>query len=93
MKRNVDTKEITFKNDAEFYDFAVVQADKFERSESGILVLTWDFTYNYLKAVEEGYKFIITDKNSQVVKHQAACYRTVCKPVEVYAPEYSGIKH
>lgn len=93
MERNTDTKEITFKNDLEFSDFAIVQADTFERSESGVLIHSWDFSNDYEKALEEGYRFIISDPNSQVVKHQAVCYRTVCRPVEVYAPEYSGRKH
>ncbi len=72
---------IYFANDQEFYDFAVNPMDVFNRMEGGTLYHDWNFTSTYEKALEEGKIFVIEDPNSQVVKHQCAVYRTVCKPV------------
>lgn len=80
MRREGNT--IYFKDDQEFTDFAVKQQDVFSRTESGMLYHDWNFTSAYEKAVEEGKKFVIEDPNSQIVKHQCAVYRTICKPVE-----------
>lgn len=80
---------ITFEDDNEFYDWAVSQYDVFERTESGILTVTWNFTSSYDKAVSNGTRLVITDPKSQILKHQAVTYRTVTRPVEVHGSEYS----
>ena len=88
---NTDEKNntITFEDDNEFYDWAVSPFDVFERSESGTLMSTWNFTSSYEKAVERGTKLIINDPKSSVVKHQAVTFRTVTRPVEVSGRQYS----
>ncbi len=80
MRREGNT--IYFANDQEFYDFAVSPFDVFQRMEGGTLFHDWNFTPAYEDALSEGKEFVIEDPNSQVVKHQCAVYRTVCKPVE-----------
>jgi hypothetical protein len=80
MRREGNT--IYFANDQEFYDFAVSPFDVFRRMEGGTLFYDWNFTPAYEGALAEGKEFVIEDPNSQVVKHQCAVYRTVCKQVE-----------
>jgi hypothetical protein len=81
MKR--EDNKIIFRDDNEFYDFAVSQHDVFNRTDGGILYHDWNFTSSYEKAVADGTVLVIEDPNSQVVKNQCACFRTICKPVEV----------
>lgn len=91
MKRDTKNNTITFSNDQDFFDFAVVQEMVFERSEMGTLLQTWNFTHAYNQAIEEGTKLVISDPNSQVVKHRAVTYRAVTRPVEnVCGPKYTG---
>lgn len=89
MVTDEKNNKITFDNDDEFYDWAVSKFDVFERTESGTLVVTWNFTSLYEKALEKGTKLIINDPKSLVVKHQAATFRAVTRPVEVSGREYS----
>ena len=93
MKRDEERKKIVFKDDGEFYDFAVKESDSIVRTENGTLMFTWEFTSSYDKALADGYILEIEDPNSQVVKNRVACYRTVCRPVEVQPAEYRGLKH
>lgn len=78
----LDGNTIFFKDDQEFYDFAVNKRDIFSRTDTGILYHDWDFTELYEKNLADGRQFVIEDPESQVVKHQCAVFRTVCKPVE-----------
>lgn len=75
-------KKLTFKNDDEFFDFAVNPVDVFERTNEGILYHTWNFSDRYNKAVEDGVEFVIEDENSLIAKRKSVCFRTICKPVE-----------
>ena len=92
MRYDKENNTITFADDNEFYDWAVVPYDVFERTENGTLIYTWNFTSAYEKAVEEGTKLIIDDQNSQVVKHQSVTHRTVTRPVEVLPRQYERRK-
>lgn len=88
MRTDENKNTVTLENDAEFYDWAVVQEPVVERTDSGIPYVTWNFTKAYDKAVDEGTKIVILDKDSKVVKHQAATFCAVTRPVDnVCGPE------
>lgn len=92
MRYDKENNTITFADDNEFYNWAVLPFDVFKRTEKGTLIFTWNFTSSYEKAVDEGTKFVIDDPNSQIVKHQAVTYRTVTRPVEVHSRQYKSRK-
>lgn len=76
---------IFFTDDEEFYSFAV-DPRLVVRQGKVCLYTDFDFTPQYVKAVEDGKKFVIMDENSQIEKHNAVSYRTITKCVSNLEP-------
>ena len=88
MKRDTENNTITFDNDREFLDWAVIQNNLVTRSDKGTLYIDFDFTPDYEKSVKNGTELIITDPSSEIHKHQAVTFRTVTRPVKVSSPRF-----
>ena len=72
---------IIFENDDEFFDWCVNPNLVFKKSESGVTYFTWEFTSEYLNALNEGRIFTIKDSDC-ICKRQAISFHTVTKEVE-----------
>jgi hypothetical protein len=77
---------IYFENDDEFYKFAVVpelivKKGYVEHLGKEVFYTDFDFTNNYIDAVNSGKSFVIKDPDSKVYKHKSVSFRTECKPV------------
>lgn len=82
-----------FKNDDEFYNFCVIPSlvvkDSNVEIDGRTLCYTdFEFTKEYLDAVNKKTMFFINDPNSSIVKNQCVSYRTITKPVaNIYTVE------
>lgn len=87
MKVINDKKLIVFENDDEFYNWVIVP--KLNTIQCGSIIYTdVDYTYDYLDKVRRGFMFVIKDKKSTIIKHQAVSYRTITKKVQNLKPYY-----
>ena len=84
MRRDKTANTITFDNDQEFTDWAVVQSTVVSRTETGIAYTDFDMTDDYYKSLEEGTRLYIIDPASQIVKHQCVTFHSDSHPVQVY---------
>lgn len=89
MLKLVDIKDpdiIYFNNDDEFYNFAVVpelvvKKGYVEHLDRDVYYTDFNFTNNYIDAINAGKSFVIKDPDSKIFKHQSVSFRTECKPV------------
>lgn len=70
---------ILFESDDEFSDFCIAPYAIVKRSERGDLDYEGEFSEMYLKAIEEGKKFVIKDKESKVYKRSSVSGRVFAK--------------
>lgn len=75
-------KYLVFDNDAEFEDFAIDTTLRVHKGKGGYWY-DWDFTPMYIKELDNGTKFVITDPASCIRKRGCVSYHCVCKPVEL----------
>ena len=68
-----------FENDDEFADFCIAPYAIVKRSERGYLYYEGEFSEMYLKAIEEGKKFVIKDEDSKVYKRSSVSGRVFAK--------------
>lgn len=72
---------IYFDNDNDFFDYAVNPALIANQSDSGNVFYDFNFTDEYLNAVNNGMSFMIKDRLSKIYKHNCVSYKTLSKPV------------
>lgn len=82
-----DNKNIMyFDSDQDFYDFCVVPSLRPDmRMVDGVMIpkyFTFDLSYRYNDALQNGVYFCIKDPNSQIYKHGAVSYRTITKKID-----------
>lgn len=76
---------IVFKNDEEFYKWCI-DPELYIKEGKSCSYTTWDFSYDYKKALREGKKFAIYTNDSRVLKNGDISYRTITKKVENVVP-------
>lgn len=81
MKVNKDKKYVLFDDDKEFIEWCVDASIKI-RQDGDIISSYFDFTPQYDEWVKSGYHFIITDKQSQIYKHQAVTVKVLTRKVQ-----------
>ena len=72
---------IYFDNDNDFFDYAVNPACIANQSDNGQIYYDFNFTDEYLDAINKGMYFMIKDKLSKIAKHNCVSYKTLSKPV------------
>jgi hypothetical protein len=68
-----------FENDDEFADFCIAPYAIVKISEKGNIDYEGEFSEMYLKAIEEGKKFVIKDEDSKVYKRSSVSARVFAK--------------
>lgn len=68
-----------FENDDEFADFCIAPYAIVKISEKGNPYYEGEFSEIYLKAIEEGKKFVIKDEDSKVYKRSSVSARVFAK--------------
>lgn len=76
-----DTPEdiIYFNSDDEFTDFCLLPFAVFTKNSLGLYYYTGAYSEAYLKAIEEGMRFVIKDKDSVVFKRKFVTKRLPVK--------------
>jgi hypothetical protein len=87
LEEKVDNKKLFFDTDDDFYRFCLIPeliVKKSEKEFNGrpIYYTDFEFTKQYLDAVNNNIKFYIKDPESRIVKNKCVSYRTHTKPVE-----------
>lgn len=77
----LESNKIYFDNDDAFYEFCVIPNIVLKTSDIGTMYSDFDFSPQYLDAINQGKIFIIKDENSNIYKHGAVSYKTITKPV------------
>lgn len=86
LKLTKNPNVIYFNSDDEFYKFCVVPViipKEFINPNNGetMYKMDFDFSNDYLDAINSGKRFIIKDENSQIYKRGCVSYRTVTKRI------------
>lgn len=95
MENIENNKCLYFDTDADFEAFAVIPQIvivpiKYKNGDKGF-TQDFCFTEDYLKALKNGQRFTIRDRDSKIAKRGCVCCGTCSKPVENLDPYWEWI--
>ena len=96
LKKGLDSTVRFFESDDDFYQFCVIPELKVKEyvDNNGNIQHYTDFEFSdeYLEAVEAGVSFVIKDEDSKIYKRKAVSYRTITKKVKNLKGYFGTIK-